>query len=188
VTLHSHKFTEYSTENFRNCLYISLVHLLLAPEWVMRSQGHQLMTTCASLMGDIKNEGVVMLIRLVDSFIRALPVLGSETVMPILPKIFEWVLLVIWTRKTTFEWICFSRIYCGEDYPLLMSLFLCTLARVLLSSHPVFTRVISELAREKGEDEQVTLEKILDRWLTKMSNVAQLDQRKLLGKAFALFS
>lgn len=155
---------EYSTENFRNCLYISLVHLLLAPEWVMRSQGHQLMTTCASLMGDIKNEGVVMLIRLVDSFIRALPVLGSETVMPILPKIFD-------------------RIYCGEDYPLLMSLFLCTLARVLLSSHPVFTRVISELAREKGEDEQVTLEKILDRWLTKMSNVAQLDQRKLLGLA-----
>lgn len=47
------------------------------------------MTTCASLMGDIKNEGVVMLVRLVDSFIRALPVLGSETVMPILPKIFE---------------------------------------------------------------------------------------------------
>lgn len=68
-----------------------------------------------------------------------------------------------------------------------MSLFLCILARVLLSSHPVFTRVISELAREKGEDEQVTLEKILDRWLTKMSNVAQLDQRKLLGKLYHSF-
>ncbi|XP_066152603.1 importin-11 [Euwallacea fornicatus] len=155
---------EYSTETFRSCLYICLVHLLLAPEWVMRSQGHQLITTCASMMGDLKNEGVIMLMRLVDSFIKALPLLGSETVMPILPKIFE-------------------RIYVGEDYSLVMAMCLCILARVLLSSHEIFTRVIQEVAREKNQNEQSTLDVILERWLNKMTYVAQLDQRKLLGIA-----
>ncbi|CAH1127188.1 unnamed protein product [Ceutorhynchus assimilis] len=155
---------DYSTENLRTCLYISLVHLLLSPEWVMRSQGHQIITICASLMGDLKNEGVVMLMRLVDTFVKVLPVLGSETIMPILPKIFE-------------------RIYLGVDYPLVMSMFLSILSRVLLSSHEVFTRVIAQVARENNENDQITLGKIVDKWLTKMANVAQLDQRKLLGLA-----
>uniref|UniRef100_A0AAR5PV48 Importin N-terminal domain-containing protein n=2 Tax=Dendroctonus ponderosae TaxID=77166 RepID=A0AAR5PV48_DENPD len=153
---------DYTTETLRTCLYISLVHLLLAPEWVMRSQGNQLMSICVSLMSDLKNEGVVMLMRLVDSFIRAIPGLGSETVMPILPKIFD-------------------RIYEGEEYPLVMSMFMCIFGRTLLSSHEVFNRVIAEVARDKNENEQVTLIKIFDIFLTRMSNVAQLDQRKLLG-------
>ncbi|ENN82872.1 hypothetical protein YQE_00761, partial [Dendroctonus ponderosae] len=153
---------DYTTETLRTCLYISLVHLVLAPEWVMRSQGNQLMSICVSLMSDLKNEGVVMLMRLVDSFIRAIPGLGSETVMPILPKIFD-------------------RIYEGEEYPLVMSMFMCIFGRTLLSSHEVFNRVIAEVARDKNENEQVTLIKIFDIFLTRMSNVAQLDQRKLLG-------
>lgn len=157
---------EYSTENLRTCLYICLVHLLLAPELVMRSQGRQIVTICASLMGDLKNEGVVMLMRLIDTFIRAIPVLGSETVMPILPKIFK-------------------RLYDGTDYPLVMSMFLSILSRVLLSSHEVFTRVLSQLAQDQNESDQVTLGKILDVWLNKMPNVSQLDQRKLLGLALS---
>ncbi|XP_076251460.1 importin beta11 [Rhynchophorus ferrugineus] len=155
---------DYSTENLRSCLYICLVHLLLAPELVMHTQGNQIITICDSLMSDLKNEGVVMLMRLIDTFIRALPVLGSETVMPILPRIFK-------------------RIYDKDDYPLIMSMFLCILSRVLLSSHEVFTRILSNLSQELSESDETTLGKILDSWLHSMPNVSQVDQRKLLGLA-----
>lgn len=82
-------FVEYSTENFRACLLISLVHVLLAPELVMRTQGAQIIQVCDGLMADLKNEGIVMLMKLVETFIRAVPLLGTETAMPILPRIFQ---------------------------------------------------------------------------------------------------
>lgn len=157
---------DYSTEILRTCLYISLAHLLLAPELVMRNQGTQLITTCATLMGDLNNEGIVMLMRLVETFTRTIPQLGSETVMPILPKIFR-------------------RIYDKENYPYLMSMFLCVMSRVLLSSHQVFTRAISAVAQELNENDQAVLKQLLDRLLNNMPNVSQLDQRKLLGLALA---
>ncbi|XP_060524948.1 importin-11 [Cylas formicarius] len=155
---------DYSTENLRACLYICLVHLLLAPELVMRSQGTQIITVCDSLMSDLKNEGVMMIMRLIDTFIRAIPVLGAETVLPILPRILK-------------------RVYAANEYPLVMSTFLSILSRVLLSSHEVFSRALSKLAELQNESDQVTLSKVLDSWLEKMPNVAQPDQRKLLALA-----
>ncbi|KAJ8961664.1 hypothetical protein NQ318_021262 [Aromia moschata] len=155
---------DYSTENLRQCLVICLVHLLLAPELVMRTHGSQIIQVCDGLMADLKNEGIVMLMRLVETFIRAAPVLGTETVMPILPRIFQ-------------------KIYVGEDYPMVMTMYLCILSRVLLSSHDIFTRVLNNLAQAHNETDEATLSKVIDVWLDKMRNVSQLDQRKLLGLA-----
>lgn len=72
-------------------MVICLAHLLLAPELVMRTNGLQLIQVLDGIMGDLKNEGIIMLMRLVETFIRVLPGLGTETVMPILPRIFQWV-------------------------------------------------------------------------------------------------
>lgn len=80
---------EYSSENLRLCLIIVLVHTLLAPELVMRANGVQIMTICDSLMADMRTEGVVMLTKVVDNYIRASPSLGCETVKPVLPRIFQ---------------------------------------------------------------------------------------------------
>ncbi|KAJ8915196.1 hypothetical protein NQ315_015419 [Exocentrus adspersus] len=157
---------EYSTENFRGCLLISLAHLLLAPELVMRTHGAQIIQVCDGLMADLKNEGIVMLMKLVETFIRAVPLLGTETTMPILPRIFQ-------------------KIYQGEVYTLVMSMYLCILSRVLLSSHDIFTRVLNIVAQSHNETDEVTLGHIMDVWLDKMRNVSQLDQRKLLGLALA---
>lgn len=65
---------------------------------------------------------------------------------------------------------------------MVMSMYLCILSRVLLSSHDIFIRVIGNLAQAHNEPEQVTLGKIMNVWLDKMRNVSQLDHRKLLGK------
>lgn len=81
--------TEYSSENLRLCLLIILVHTLLAPDIVMRTHGAQVITVCDSLMADMKNEGIVMLIRMLETFIRSSPALGCDTVFPILPRIFQ---------------------------------------------------------------------------------------------------
>ncbi|KAL3277503.1 hypothetical protein HHI36_012849 [Cryptolaemus montrouzieri] len=155
---------EYSTEAFRLCIPISLVHMLLAPELVMRSHGVQIMTICDNLMADMKNEGIVMIVRLVDTYIKACPVVGAETVLPILPRIFQGV-------------------YEGELYPMVMSMYLAILSRVLLSSHNVFSRVLNTLAHVNNISEEATMSKILDVWLAKMPNVSQADQRKLMGLA-----
>lgn len=155
---------EFSTETLRQCLIICLVHLLLAPELVMRTQGVQIIQVCDGIMSDLKNEGVVVLLRLVETFLRASPGLGAESTLPILPRIFE-------------------RIYFGEDYPMLMSMCLCIMSRVLLSSHEIFMRVLNKLSQENNETEHLTLGKLLDMWLDRMRNVSQTDHRKLLGLA-----
>lgn len=84
-----HHFLEYSSENLRCCLIIIIAHMLLAPELVMNTQGQHLMVICDSLMADLRFDGILLLTRLVETFIRASPVLGSETVKPILPRIFQ---------------------------------------------------------------------------------------------------
>lgn len=63
-----------------------------------------------------------------------------------------------------------------------MSLFLCILARVLLSSHSVFSQTLSTMAQKINVNEQEVWSTILGIWTTKMCNVSQPEQRKLLGK------
>lgn len=80
---------DYSTENLRCCIIIITAHVLLAPELVMRTYGAQLIQICDSMIADMRSEGVIIVCRMVETFIRALPVLGSETIRPILPRMFE---------------------------------------------------------------------------------------------------
>lgn len=63
--------------------------MLLSPDLVMRNQCTQIIQICDNLMADMRMEGVLMLARLIETFIRASPALGCETVKPILPRIFE---------------------------------------------------------------------------------------------------
>jgi hypothetical protein len=60
-------------------------------------------------------------------------------------------------------------------------MYLSILSRVLLSSHDVFTRVLTTLAQVHNETDEAVLGKILTVWLSKMPMVSQLEQRKLLG-------
>ena len=55
----------------------------------MRTQLPQIVDICDNMMSDMRVEGVTMLTRLVDTFIRAKPDLGCEIVKPLLIRIFE---------------------------------------------------------------------------------------------------
>nr|CAI5838056.1 unnamed protein product [Callosobruchus analis] len=132
---------EYSTEILRQCLCICLVHLLLAPDLVLRTHGCQLMRTCAGIMNDLNNEGVVMLMR---------------------------------------------KVYQDEEYPTVMTMYLCILSRVVLSSHEIFIRTMNALAQSRNETEQATFGRIMNVWLDKMRNVSQLDHSQMVLERFGL--
>ncbi|XP_045467255.1 importin-11 isoform X2 [Harmonia axyridis] len=157
---------DYSTEAFGLCMGICSVHTLLAPEVVMQTHGLQIMTLCSNMMADLKNEGIMMILRLVELYLRASPTLGPETVLPILPRIFEGV-------------------YEGEKYPMIMSMYITVLSRVLISNHNIFSNVLNMLASVHNESEEIVMSKILRVWLLKMPNVSQVEQRKVMGLALA---
>ncbi|KAI4458349.1 importin-7 8 11 [Holotrichia oblita] len=157
---------ENSSENLRLCLIICIAHMLLDPENVMQVHGRQIMNACDSLMADMRPEGIIMLSKVVEMFIKAKPVLGCETVRPLLIRIFD-------------------AVYKGEDMPLLMSMYLSVISRVLLSSHAVFKETLTVLAQRYNKNEQSILSTMLSYWLMKMRNVSNMEQRKLLGLALA---
>jgi len=141
--------------------------MLLAPELVMKTQGLQIVTVCDSLMSDMRTEGILIMTRLMETFVRASPVLGAETIQPILPRIFQLIYQDV------------------DATPIIMSNYLSILARVLLASHAVFTDTIARLSQAQRDSEQNILGSILDIWLSKMCNVSQAERRKLLALALA---
>ncbi|KAK9736615.1 Importin-beta N-terminal domain [Popillia japonica] len=157
---------ENSSENLRLCLIICIAHMLLDPENVMQVHGRQIINACDSLMADMRPEGIIMLSKVVEMFIKAKPVLGCETVRPLLIRIFD-------------------AVYKGEDMPLLMSMYLSVISRVLLSSHAVFRETLTVLTQTYNKNEQSILSTMLSYWLMKMRNVSNMEQRKLLGLALA---
>lgn len=79
--------------------------------------------------------------------------------------------------------IIFRRgVYEGEKYPMVMSMYITIVSRVLISSHTVFSQVLSRLAAVHNETEEIVMLKILRVWLAKMPNVSQMEQRKVMGK------
>lgn len=90
-------------------------------------------------------------------------------------------LLHIFSSKHNIVHFCFSAVYKGEDMPLLMSMYLSVISRVLLSSHAVFKETLTVLTQRYNKNEQGILSTMLSYWLMKMRNVSNMEQRKLLG-------
>ncbi|GJQ74570.1 Ranbp11 [Trypoxylus dichotomus] len=157
---------ETTSENLRLCLIICIAHMLLDPETVMRVHGRQIVEACDSLMSDMRPEGIIMLAKLVEMFIKAKPVLGCETTRPLLIRIFE-------------------AVYNGEELPMLTSVYLSVISRLLLSSHEVFRETLTVLAQKYNKNEQTILSTMLSCWLMRMRNVSNMEQRKLLGLALS---
>lgn len=157
---------EYSSENLRTCFYIIQANILLSPEEFLNAYGEVIVSSCNDMLSDMRSEGIVMTMRLVETCLRASPNISTELVKPMLPRIFE-------------------AIYDGEEYPMVMSMYLSIMARILLCSRDAFSQVVSEVAKRIGETQEVVLNKMLDVWLDKMALVTQFERRKLLGLALA---
>jgi hypothetical protein len=47
--------------------------------------------SCSDMLSDMRSEGIVMTMRLVEMCLRASPNIATELVKPMLPRIFEYV-------------------------------------------------------------------------------------------------
>lgn len=73
----------------------------------------------------------------------------------------------------------YRKVYENEDFPMVMTMYLAIVARILIIDQGVFIQVMQELNIPQ------LLEKILDVWISKMPLVTQLEKRKLLSLALA---
>ncbi|EFN85422.1 Importin-11 [Harpegnathos saltator] len=157
---------DQSADNLRLCLYIIQAYVLLSPQDFFTQWGSVVIEILKELLSDLRSDGLVMAMKVFETCLRASPQQGTELIKPVLPKIFETV-------------------YIGEEYPMVMTMYLSIVARVLLVSRDIFVQVISDLARSKGNDtrEEVVFGKILHVWLCGMALVSQHERSKLLALA-----
>ncbi|XP_043499006.1 importin-11 [Polistes fuscatus] len=158
---------ESSTESLRLCLYILQAYVLLSPQEFLCQRGMVIIETLRSLLGDLGWEGIVAAMRLFETCLKASPEQGAELIKPLLMKIFE-------------------SVYKGEEYPMVMTMCLSIVARVLLCCRNIFVQVIGELSRNIGggeTNEEAVLGQIVRIWVDRMPLVTQPEQRKLLALA-----
>lgn len=72
-----------------------------------------------------------------------------------------------------------SKVYEDKEYPMVMSMYLSVIARVLIIDQVAFSQVLQDTRLPQA------FEKILDVWLTKMPLVSNLERRKLLSLALS---
>lgn len=70
--------------------------------------------------------------------------------------------------------------YENEDYPMVMTMYLAIVARILIIDQVTFSEVLQELNIPQ------LFETILDVWIAKMPLVSQSEKRKLLSKFILL--
>ncbi|KAK9506660.1 hypothetical protein O3M35_008554 [Rhynocoris fuscipes] len=155
---------EGNSEHLRCCLSIINAYLLLAPTEFIQIYGETVIHSCADILTDLQSEGVLMIMRLLELFLKVNPITSSNLLKPLLPKIFEI-------------------IYQGEEFPILMSLYLSIMSRILLVSKDVFIEIINKVSMNVNQSPDFVLNKIIDVWLDKMPLVTQLEKKKLLGLA-----
>uniref|UniRef100_A0A1B6L138 Importin-11 n=1 Tax=Graphocephala atropunctata TaxID=36148 RepID=A0A1B6L138_9HEMI len=155
---------ETSTENLRTCFYIIQAYILLAPDLFLQHYGEGLIRNCVYLMSDMRNEGIIMTLRLLELCLRANPSRSIVLLEPILPQAFQ-------------------SVYQGEEYPMVMAMYLSIIARVLLISQDTFSKGVIHLADSLRVTLDTVTAKIMDIWLEKMSLVTQPERSKLLALA-----
>ena len=96
---------------------------------------------------------------------------------------FHTELTVIWLFLKIFKliFVFFQAVYEGQAYPMLMSVHLSIVSRMILSYKPEFQEFLNALATNNGNHSDDIAAQILDVWMDKMPCVTQPERRKLLS-------
>lgn len=157
---------ENNLEHLRLCASVISAYVLLFPEDILQMYGETLIRIFADMLTDLRSEGIIVIMRLLELFMKVNPNRSCVLLKPLLPNIFEI-------------------IYKGEEFPTLMSLYLSILSRILLVSRDTFIETISKLSENIQQTPDEVLNKILDVWLQRMPLITQMERKKLLGLALS---
>ena len=78
-----------TSENLGLCLYIIQAYVYLSPQEFLRENGTATVETLRSILGDLRSEGVLMVMRLLEAFLKASPQYAPQVIKPLLPRIFK---------------------------------------------------------------------------------------------------
>ena len=115
------------SENLRTTIYILQAYVLLCPLRVMETIGPVVVRELSSQYSDLQDEGVLMILRLVETWLRAGPPNTHQILEPLLLTVME-------------------AVHAGTDFPMLMSLHLSILSRIILASHTLFSNLCLNVA------------------------------------------
>ncbi len=155
---------ELSSENLRTMIYIVQAYVVIAPSEFVAACGGIVGNPLHEQYGDLQDEGVLMILRLLDLVLKIGP--------PQTSRIFQN--LVIRSIKAVHE---------GRAYPMLMSMHLSIVSRMILSYNNEFQEFLTQVANEDNCGSDLIAGQILDIWIDKMPCVTQPDRRKLLSLA-----
>ncbi|XP_076047855.1 importin beta11 [Oratosquilla oratoria] len=160
---------EMSVDNLRLCLQITMAYVLLCPQQFLAKYGNSLVELFKSLLTDMKSEGLVLILRTVEMMLRALPSEAATLIQPLLPGIVRVVLE-------------------GEQYPMVMSMYLSVVARLILYAEPVFKWAINQAAMELKQDPEQVLQRLVTVWSDNLSLVTPEERKKLCALGLAYLS
>lgn len=66
-------------------------YVVLSPDVYLRRYGRNIVSTCAYLLSDLRPEGIVMILKLFETCLRADVAISLELLRPVLPRIFKFV-------------------------------------------------------------------------------------------------
>lgn len=148
-----------SSENLRTVLFLIQAYIVLDMRAYMERYGYCLVNFLNTILADTRPEGVIMIIKMVDTCLKA----DSRFCLPMLRPILTHV---------------FQEVYLNRETTMLTGMFLTIVSRVLLCDRFTFMEIIQSLPYSN------TLEIILDIWLDKIPQVTDLEKRKLFSLAF----
>nr|KAG5694124.1 hypothetical protein BaRGS_005879 [Batillaria attramentaria] len=157
---------ELGTENLRVCLKIMQIYVLLGSRDFMQAYSSVMASSLATLMTDVKAEGVLMILRVIELVLKAFPSEGPHVFMSLLPSILQAMLE-------------------EEESCMLLAMHLSIFARLLLQNQEMLWSVIQHIAQRTAKDSWAVLGQLLDVWLDRLDIITQPERRKICGLAFA---
>lgn len=78
-----------TSEHLRAVICIMQAYILLDPHKYLESHGAKVLSCCVYLMADLRPDGIVLILKLFEAILRALPEGGLQLIKPALVGIFE---------------------------------------------------------------------------------------------------
>uniref|UniRef100_A0A8I5ZYN9 Importin-11 n=1 Tax=Rattus norvegicus TaxID=10116 RepID=A0A8I5ZYN9_RAT len=158
---------ELSSENLRTCFKIINGYIFLSSTEFLQTYAAGLCQSFYELLPEITTEGQVQVLKVVENTLKVNPVLGPQMFQQILPYVFRVVIE-------------------GERYPVVMSIYLAVMGRVLLQNASFFSSLLNEMGHEFNQEMDQLLGNVIEMWVDRMDNITQPERKKL--SALALLS
>ncbi|KAL4228026.1 Importin-11 [Mactra antiquata] len=157
---------EMSTENLRICLKVIEEYILLGPNAFMEGYANELVKSLSSMVTDLRTEGVILVLKVVELVFRAFPAQGPQVFSSMLAEFLRSILI-------------------SDEHPMVMSIYVTIFARVVLQNQDYFWTFLDQIATESLSESTALFKSLLTAWMETIDSMTQPERRKLSALALA---